>query len=496
MKAINIILRAGMALCLGIVLNACEGDLEFKEFQRFEQSSFFKNADEAQAAVNALYSPLYGGGFAGYGFSETGWSAQSDFMAGQLTCTWSWDGWDRYIQLNLSEDFSPISDHYNRLIPQVSRVTYNLGKVEKMEIPNAERKAALVSELKALRAQYSWVLYNLYGPVPIRVNPDEAGNPKAAPIPRPSSEWMVSQIEKDYKEALAGLPSIKDQGDANWGRFSKNSCLMGLLKLYMHEKRWQDAIGVGHQMQELGWHNLNSNYADNFRIETEGRGNKEIILPISCQISTPNTNIWYAYAMPGNYADPSGVYIEQWGGYKIPWNLYDRFDKTDKRRERIWESWRIGNGTTFNGRTAGYKGAQPIKYGLDPAIQGTDMGTDVVIWRWADAILLLSEALNEVSGPNQESYDLLKSIRTRAGLSTVALSTFTKDTFRKALMDERFFELWAEGVAREDYIRWGILVSNAKANGSIFAKDEFVLYPIPRSAITASGGIIKQNPGY
>lgn len=496
MKTLNIILRSGLALLLGATLNGCEGDLDFKEYKRFEESAFFKNVDEAQAAVNALYDPMFGGGYSGYGFSESGWMAQSDFMAGQLTCTWSWDGWDRYINLNLSEDFVQITAHYNTLIPQVSRATYNLDKIEKMEVANAARKAQLIGEMKALRAHYSWVLYNLYGPVPIRINPEEAGNLNAAPIARPTKEWMVGQIEKDYKEAIAALPAIKDQTDGDWGRFSKNACMMGLLKLYMHEKRWADAIAIGKELQGLGWHTLNTNYADNFRIETEGKNNKEIILPISCQISTPNTNPWYAYAMPGNYADPSGLYIEQWGGYKIPWTLYDKFDKTDKRRERIWETWRIGNGTTFNGRTAGYKGAQPIKYGLDPAIQGTDMGTDVVIWRWADAVLLIAEAMNEVSGVNQDSYDMLKSIRTRAGLTTAAMSTFTKDSFRKALMDERFFELWAEGVAREDYIRWGTLVSNSLANGSIFAKDEFVLYPIPRSAITASAGVIKQNPGY
>jgi hypothetical protein len=63
-------------------------------------------------------------------------------------------------------------------------------------------------------------------------------------------------------------------------------------------------------------------------------------------------------------------------------------------------------------------------------------------------------------------------------------------------MDERLFELWCEGSRREDMIRWGTYIQHAKDEGSVFAKPEFVLYPIPRKAITESNGIIAQNPGY
>jgi hypothetical protein len=45
-------------------------------------------------------------------------------------------------------------------------------------------------------------------------------------------------------------------------------------------------------------------------------------------------------------------------------------------------------------------------------------------------------------------------------------------------------------------IRWGTYIQRAKDEGSIYAKPEYVLYPIPRTAVTESGGIVKQNPGY
>ena len=45
-------------------------------------------------------------------------------------------------------------------------------------------------------------------------------------------------------------------------------------------------------------------------------------------------------------------------------------------------------------------------------------------------------------------------------------------------------------------IRWGTYIQRAIDNGSIYAKPEFVLYPLPRTVITESGGIVKQNSGY
>jgi hypothetical protein len=45
-------------------------------------------------------------------------------------------------------------------------------------------------------------------------------------------------------------------------------------------------------------------------------------------------------------------------------------------------------------------------------------------------------------------------------------------------------------------IRWGTWIQFVKDNGSTVVKPEFTLYPLPRSVISESNGIIVQNPGY
>ena len=65
------------------------------------------------------------------------------------------------------------------------------------------------------------------------------------------------------------------------------------------------------------------------------------------------------------------------------------------------------------------------------------------------------------------------------------------------ILDERGRELYYEfGIRRQDLIRNGSFISNARARGFATAQDTQVLFPIPSDVIIQSGGIIAQNPGY
>lgn len=477
------------------MLSSCEKSLEEKTYDQFSQSSFFQSAADAESAVTAMYAGMLAAGIygGGWGAANEGWVAQSSFTSDELICSWGWDGWPKLNMLNFSEDFSQLLNHYNALMPVVSEITIDIDKITAMTGIDDNLKNRYAAELKALRAHYSWMLYNFYGPVPIRIDPKEAANPNAQPIPRPTADWMVAQIISDYTDAAAVLPTAADLPGSDYGRFTKDVCEMGLLKLYMHEKRWGEAITAGHAIQQLG-HSLQPNYADVFSYANKGNS-QEIILAVPCRTDAANTNLWLAMCMPGNYVDPGGLTITQWGGYKMPWKTYNKFDPDDKRLARLLEKWPSNGGTTFDARVNNYIGAIPMKYGPDPNAISEQQGTDIVVWRYADVLLLLAEAINEAQGPVQEAYDLVKQVRVRAGLAEWPAG-LTKDQFRDKLMDERLFELWCEGSRREDLIRWGKYIQRAIDDGSTFAKPAFVLYPLPRKVISETNGVVEQNAGY
>lgn len=496
MKINNIFKTLITSLLIVGVFSSCEKDLKEVSYDSYTESSFFKNATDANSAVTAMYSGMLGSGRygGGWGSSNEGWVAQSSMETDELICSWGWDGWAKFNQLNFSEDFSQLLNHYYALMPLISEIAIDIDKIQQIDMVETQ-KAYNIAQLKALRAHYSWILYNFYGAVPIILDAAVAANPEAAPEARPTNDWMVSQIEKDYNEAIPGLLTAADLPSADYGRFTQDACLMGLMKLYMHEKRWSDVITTGKKLEQYG-HSLQTNYADIFSFANKG-SSQEILLAVSCRIDADNNNNkWLAMCMPGNYVDPNGLTITQWGGYKMPWATYDKFDPSDKRLARLLAKWPSYDGVTFDARASNYAGAIPMKYGPDPNAISEQQGTDIVVWRYADVLLMMAEAINETGGPNTDAYNYINLVRKRAGVPEYAIGSLDKDAFRNKIMDERLFELWGEGSRREDMIRWGNFVSHAKNAGSVFAKDEFVLYPLPRKVINETDGVVVQNPGY
>jgi hypothetical protein len=142
-----------------------------------------------------------------------------------------------------------------------------------------------------------------------------------------------------------------------------------------------------------------------------------------------------------------------------------------------------------------------LKYGEDPASDGLFCGTDIVLIRYADILLLRAEALNEINGPNQESIDLINQIRDRAfnnnPAKKVNLSMFAdKQSLNDYILQERQFELLFEGERRADLIRHDKYIQQAQDRGVTNAQPHHVRYPLPSFIIIEGQGNIKQNYGY
>jgi hypothetical protein len=116
-----------------------------------------------------------------------------------------------------------------------------------------------------------------------------------------------------------------------------------------------------------------------------------------------------------------------------------------------------------------------------------------VIFRYADVLLSIAEAINEQRGPD-EAYAYINEVRNRAELGD--LSGLTKEQLKDAILAERGFELFAEGFRRQDLIRHGKFIENALARGKVNAQPHMVLMPIPSSVVIESKNVVAQNTGY
>ena len=272
-----------------------------------------------------------------------------------------------------------------------------------------------------------------------------------------------------------------------YGRFTKGAALATLARFQLNQKNWEAAKISAQKVIDLGAYSLSSSYADIFA--AENAGNPEIIMSIPCIAQPGIGNTFIAHT-----AEPDFL-TGGWGGHAIRNEFYDTFDADDLRRTYL-----VKNYTTISGGTGSISfGYMFLKYEVDPNRVGPWAGNDIVLHRYAEVLLTRAEALNEIFGPNQESIDLINELRNRAfnndATKRVQISDFaSKEDLRSYILDERGWELYAEGYRREDLIRHGKFISRAQERGKN-AQSYHVLYPIPQREIDRNPKLI-QNPGY
>jgi hypothetical protein len=115
----------------------------------------------------------------------------------------------------------------------------------------------------------------------------------------------------------------------------------------------------------------------------------------------------------------------------------------------------------------GANGPTPLKF-LDTQIGAQDGAEDpnFLLLRYADVLLMLAEAINEVSGPTTEAYGLVNQVRARAGLGPLAAG-LGKSAFKDALFLERRYEFVMELQGHFDSQRyWPWAKARIEANAS------------------------------
>lgn len=460
--------------------------------------NYFQNEEDARAAVTAIYRPFIAG-WSGSIFSA---HVASYFMESNLVTDEM--GLQRN-DLEVVERFlwssteGNVTKHYTNFIKHVSRATLLMDDLQRTSM-NEERKQMLIAEVQCARAQYMFMLYDFYGTAGVVTDPEILRNPEDEVIlERLPKDEFVKLIENDLKSAAAVLPDTYTASD--WGRFTKGAACAILVKLYMQEKRWQDAEMVCREIMKLGYA-LQPTYASVFAVDNEK--NDEIIWAIPCLSEGGEGNMWMTHIVPTGYP-LSNNKIQRWFVHNTPWSFYDKYEKGDDRlNSLIGEFEYIPAGETEPVLATRYnyqyleKGALPMKYPEDPKQTTEYSDNDVVVYRYADVLLELAEAINEQNGPTAEAIAYVEQIRARVGLANTipAAATASKEAFRDFVLDERARELFCEGHRRRDLIRHDRLISTAHEQGYTSAQPHMVLFPIPQNIIDESQGKIKQNPGY
>jgi hypothetical protein len=490
---------------LAAVFQGCT--LESENYDQINTSIFPKNANDVDALVTGCaYNILQSNGIGNDIFSTgvAGVFVSSDLASDYGEC--SWRGTNEailYARWQIGATNTTNSYQYTK---NISSMTLNIDRISSVNM-DENLKNRYIAELRCGRAFLSFLLYDYYGPIPI-ADLETLKNPLQEKIlPRATEEEMQSAIIEDLTEAAKVLPYNYKKGDPDYGRFTKGLCQMLLLKIYMYSKQWDKAEAAGREIMkpEYGYA-LVPRYKDIFTLANEKHAET-----IYASVSTPGYVLhkWHPNCIPTDFpTDPP--HVVKWNGYKIAWDFMHTYEEGDQRLETIASEYTGTSGKLHNEELDKPKngeqlqwGAVPVKYEFDKATTGEDNQIDYIIYRYADAITLLSEAIvRKGNTVTQEAVDLLNRVRTRAGLPAYTLSSFSgpRDFLDKLLL-ERAHELYWEGSRRQDLIRDGSWVEAMKNKARIVGQttlvnENYQRFPLPQYIINEGKGIIKQNPGY
>ena len=344
------------------------------------------------------------------------------------------------------------------------------------------------SEARFIRAEAYTHLFRYFGTVPLILTT----NTTDFQLARPNITEFNGFIEKELSEAAKYLP-VKQNFR---GKADKGTALAVLCKFYLNTKQWQKSADVAQEIIALKKYELFPSIETLFSVENES--NNEFIFVYPCVAQSGYSNNYMPHAFPPNY--PIQV---NWINYGAQFRTYTSFiksfDPNDRRFKVMLLEYTDTKGAKLklvedaNGNPL--DNARSFKYTPDPNAVSENNGNDIPIIRYADILLSRAEALNELSGPNQTSVDLINQIRKRAGVPNIILGNFsTKEALRGHLLKERAWEFFTEGKRREDLIRMDRFISSALERRKN-AKPFHVLYPLPQAEIDANPNL-KQNEGY
>lgn len=523
-----------IALACTLTISSCSDFLDKDPLVNLSAEKYYSNENELNTAAIGAYSILQRESFQLGHFMVWGDDCSDDADLGNSRSeAYSWFG----APCIAMQNFSVISNnwvannYWNSGWELINAATQLIEHGKNSDIENHEK---YVGEGYFLRAYSYFNFMDQFGPMPIVdhiLTYDEYYSERNTE----AENWAF--IESDLQNAISLLPESWD--DANKGRVTKGTAMSMLGRAYIYQKKWQEAYDILKQVESAGYYSLEPVYENIFDLDHQN--GQECIFAIQHSISGTGWSdsnegsilVFYEHDAGLTTSDiESGKYpgekvYEKWmTGWSMHCptdDLIAEFEENDPRLAATviapneYYDGHINYNLSSNNHYQSKKYYVP--YGSRSHDDQSDQPKNIIILRYADVLLYIAEAANEL-GKQDEALSYLEQVRSRArnsapsGAENVLPKVTTTDqtALRNAIWHERRVELAMEYQRFYDLKRQGRIGSVMKAyyekykdvdvNGHKTTKGQYwtdgksELCPIPLSAIEDSRGTMAQNPGY
>ena len=403
---------------------------------------------------------------------------------------------------------------------------------------SADEKSFMLAQAKALRGYfYSW-LYQCYREVPLVTESLTMDNMYQAKASRAD---IYAQIMNDFD--IAALPD-KPYSDAQMSGYFSPGALKALKARLMLAEAYDDKGNADPSkmgdivslLESINGYSLADRMRDNFIS--------------SKQLASPEIMFSVRYLAP-NITHSMDLYYAAWTTCGVTRDLVDAFECTDglkwgespltvpvdesllatgelgdankaertklfqNRDRRLYETVCHSGVADFSidgqdGEPVTITNQMQTGFGMMKLIQPTKempsystiSDADVIILRYAEVLMMIAEAENEVNGPTQKVYDAVNQIRVRSGQPELPTG-LTKEQMRERIRNEWRVEFVFEGHRYFQLKRWKLMekLVNGAADPALptyikVFKPAFYYFPLPQSEIDKAGGVLVQDPNY
>jgi hypothetical protein len=474
---------------------SCDSILTPDMYGSLTADQYYQDVNSMSSLLNGCYAQL----------REDGCYKNAAWSVGDIRTDVAYFGEDD--ELNITRLDGQASSIWSANFTGINRCNVLLNRADKITYPDnqSDLKNQFMGQGYFLRALYYFNLVRYFGDVPMIT--EELKNTNEGFIARTVASTIYDEvIIKDLEKAIQLLPekygtSSNTGGVAQeTGRATKYAAYMMLADVYLTRKDYakakQTALNVYQKFTLL------PNYGDLFakpyvgnsdQFPTENTAESIFEVQFSDQAGLGSNMTWLM--SPQSWEGTGLRYCMPTDSENINANatafkgkgIVQEMESNDKRRIVFYES---NNPIDINPNTG-----KPFKVCGKYLVRKKNNSNDPAnffVYRYAETLLLLAEAENELNGP-ADAYKYINEVRNRAGIEP--LSGLTKEQFRAAVLQERKLELCFEGKRWFDLVRTGNMTKVMSAHIGRTIPEYMNLLPVPQYQIDINK-VLTQNPGY
>lgn len=402
----------------------------------------------------------------------------------------------------------------NQGVSRANTAIYYIGK-----FPQTATTTQYINEAKFLKSYYMYLLCDLFGQVPFR----EADDVDFSVAPQVLSRKDAA--DKIITELNAIMPSLKTKADVGSSRATVGAAQALLAKVYMNYEVWTgvkkytEAITACNSLISSPNYAVATDYWTMFQKDVTEHPEFILRIPMDDMVDMGSGSVWVNFTL--HYSQVFGNLTSTWNGPSTTSTFYNTFDKVNDARyqdNRIKaecgfnQGFLVGQQYGLDGTALKQRNGSPLIFVPEVNLQSSPENAgirvvkfapnsatthqfsspnDVPVMRISDIYLLRAEAKLRTGDAAGALTDInyLRSKRSAAGKTLPALASVTLDDILK----ERGYELYWEGLRRQDLIRFGKFGEAWQEKPATAATK--AIYPIPTSAKDVNKNLT-QNPGY